>query len=388
MRSTISGRSTIYILIPPELRDVLAISLRQYQADLKEEGWQARVYAITPSDSPRSIRALLRRGYECEDLVGALLIGAIPSLLFNKDGEGSEYWHDHPCDGYYMDLYGEFSEPNSRGAFTRWNPDASIDGGIQIWVSRLRADTLSGTGMGTELELYKRYFVKNHAYRTGQLDLPPRRACVIWHTVDVFRSDWGTRVGELYGPEHVYTRGHLCEGPEARAYARLYRDALRDERGYECVVLNTVTITSYHDFGGERITWRELRDLTPKRVAWYHMLTSEPGRHELENYLGGIYLFGDNPTMAMFAGSQHSGAPGKEIYPPLLAGRTFGEAWRDALRFFVAHKDEAAHNYVAWMEGGIEEWRYRMEYRAPGVLLGDGTLGLPPRYQTFSQGGE
>lgn len=371
---------TIYVLLPCELREPLAASLSQYQVDLTAEGWRSEVHPISPAGSPASIRALLRRGFEAEGLAGALLVGAVPALLFNKDGEGSDYWHDHPCDGYYMDLYGTFSEPNSRGALTRWQPDATVGGGVQIWVSRLRADTLAGAGLGTEVELYRRYFARNHAYRTGELDLPPRRACVIWHTIDPLRSDWGTRVEELYSPENVTVKGTMCEAPEAREFARHYREALRDAHGYECIALNTVTIETVHRFGDEEITWRELRDLAPKRVLWYHMLTSEPGRHDMDNYLAGIYLFGDTPTVAIFAGTQHSGGPGKEIYPALLEGRTFGEAWQDAIRYFVEHHGEPARNYVAWTEDGIEEWRYRVERRAPGVLIGDGTLGLPARY--------
>ncbi|MBN1674871.1 MAG: hypothetical protein JXR37_27755 [Kiritimatiellae bacterium] len=142
------------------------------------------------------------------------------------------------------------------------------------------------------------------------------------------------------------------------------------------MVLSTCTFASHHTFDGKEITWQEVRETAPKRVLWYHMLTSEPGRHDTENYIGGVYLFGDNPTLAMFAGTQHSGGPGKEIYPALLAGESFGEAWRSAVQFTLDHRGEPRTLYASWRDKP-EVAPYSPELRAPGVLLGDGTLKLP-----------
>lgn len=234
----------------------------------------------------------------------------------------------------------------------------------------------------SEAELLRRYFAKNHAYRSRALPLPAPRALVTWFTIDVLRSQaehdgWGCLPGLLYGPK-VEVHGALGDGAVAAAG---YRQLLADPDGYELGVINCVTFFDQHQFAaGGNFHWEWVREAEPKRVLWYHLLTSEPGRHDQPPYLAGIYLSGETPTLALYCGTQHSGVTAAPtLYPDLAAGCTFGEAFRNAAVYEARHWGEPYAEYVSWAKtpNCAEFWQWGQALPAT-VLHGDGTLRLPP----------
>jgi hypothetical protein len=387
-----SARGLIDILVERRLAPQVAPCLDRFEDDLAGEGYTVRRRAVGSDDPPESIRDLLR-GDLAVGLTGAILIGAVPAAIANKNAiarnEGmtdqappDSYWWAHPCDPFYMDLHGTWADEDRDGIIDRWVGDRRAD----IWVSRLRADTLASSLGASEAALIERYFEKNHAYRRARLPLPPRRAHVSWFTIDVLRSQreadgWGCRPEVIYR-DALAVAGGYDQGDVARdAYLR----AMTDPDGYELVVINCRTFPTYHQYGARgtdegRVEWHQVRDLRPKRVLWYHLITSAPGLHTAESYLAGIYLFGENPTLVALAGTQHGGVIGTPtIYPDLAAGLTFGEAWLNGARYEAERWGQDCIFFASF--SGAPDHRSRIGWGAQlpaAVLHGDGTLTLPP----------
>ena len=382
----------IDLVVERRLAPRIAGALDRLHEDLAAEGHAVRRHLVGSDDRPEGIRARLRDDLSA-GLSGAILIGAVPAPLANKNAiarsEGmpeeaapDDYWWAHPCDPDYMDLHGRWSDEDGDGVLDRWGGDRRADS----WVSRLRADTLVSALGASEAELIDRYLARNHAYRRGALPLPPRRAHVSWFTIDVLRSQreadgWGCRPELLYG--EVAVAGDYGRGDLALAG---YLEAMADPAGYELVVVNCRTFPTYHLYGdwgdaARRVDWPRVRDLRPKRALWYHLITSAPGLHSSEPYLAGLYLFGDTPTLVALSGTQHGGVIGTPtIYPDLAAGRTFGEAWLNGARYEAAHWGEECVFFASFSPAPDRRARIGWGAQLPAAVLhGDGTLRLPPR---------
>jgi hypothetical protein len=252
--------------------------------------------------------------------------------------------------------------------------------------------------------LIRDYFARNHAYRTGTQPRPPRRAFVVWTTMDVLRSTRsGARPRLVYGDAVDVFGGCNMEGAGLKL-----RQFLADDVGYELGIINCRTFATVHQMfepntlkkrpgdirGQQQLPEREEDvvgdfanhpDFIPsRRVAqakpktlFYHMLTSEPGRHDSPNYLCGAYMFAGS-ALVMIAGTQHGGVVGTpNIYPDLAAGKTFGEAWRNGLNYGETQPGEPFVSYYCWLKNeGPGKWTLDQSMDPKAVLHGDGTLRL------------
>jgi hypothetical protein len=406
-------QQAVLVLLEDRLAFPLRDSIEQYKSDLEKEGYQVIVYEnINAIASPSEIKAVLQGEYKNnENLTGAILIGKLTAPLYNEKGrQGDPYWHDHLSDFYYMDFDGIWEDSNNNGVYDDHMefPMYYVDRIIkrinrifhvwrsrrvpEIWVSRLRADTLSS--LGDEVTLFKDYFSKNHSYRAGKMPLPPRRAFVVAAGVEVLKSDWGVRPMKLYSDVAVFQ----CQNNSSA----VLREFLSSRDGYEWGIINVFSGPRIHHFdyyegGGfdsswwrtkegralitkysdeihnpPDVTWLDVQNMKPK-ILFYNLLTSEVGRHDQIDYLAGAYIFTGWGLTAV-AGTQHSGAVGSPIlYESLAAGKTMGEAWKDALVWSIEHSGEK--KTIHWCDRETTRIEGSVAYKA--VLIGDGTLRLP-----------
>jgi hypothetical protein len=405
--TNVKPNKEIILIVENRLSLPLTSSLKQYKLDLENEGYRVKVEkSVNSSTPPSEIRRILQQDYN-DNLTGAVLIGNISAPFYNeKKNQGDPYWHNYLNDFYYMDLDGTWEDTDNDGVLDLhkdtkidfWNKLRRIfnlgnNCTPEIWVSRIRADKL--ISLGDEVTLVKNYFIKNHDYRTGNMKLPPKRAFVVSAGIDVLRSDWGARPNEIYSDlESVQFKNNLAD---------TLRKFLSSEYGYELGIINVFSGPRIHHFnyfntgldtfwwkskeGKETIvrysdqivdssdvSWLDIQNLNPK-ILFYHLLTSEVGRHDYTDYLAGMYIF-SGLGLAAIAGTQHSGAVGTPIlYKNLASGTTIGEAWKDGLSYIVEHSGDKLNIYWnnhrdIWFEGtSINK----------AVLIGDGTLKLPSR---------
>lgn len=405
-----SEKPLIIVIVENRIANDLQKSLETYREDLKKENYKVIFNTnFDSSTSPSKIRELLAEEYsKNENLKGAVLIGNIPAILYNeKEKQGSLYWHDYLADFYYMDLDGEWSDSDSDGVFdTHQDTDYNFLNRIkkslnvksnlypEIWVSRLRSDKL--TSIGNEVDLLKSYFKKNHAYRSGVMKLPQKRAFIVSAGVDVRKSDWGARPKEIYSNIDVVNR-QINMADSLRTF-------LDSEDGYELGIINVFSGPRIHHFdyfntgldtswwklnNGEELiveysdkiknsqsfSWHDVKKIEPN-VLFYHLLCSETGRHDYQDYLAGAFIFTGKGLLAI-AGTQHSGAVGVPIlYKSLDEGKTFGNAWKEGLNWIV---ENTGKDVIVFFNDFKQIWTEgRSLYKA--VLIGDGTLRLPDFY--------
>jgi hypothetical protein len=400
------GGPHVAVIVEERLADPLSDAIEQFRLDLAREGVTLLVVdSLTADTSPQSMRQLLARTADVVPLRGAILVGEFSAILFNQpQQQGDPYWHDHLADLYFMDLDGYWADTDANGVFEThldressrfgWPWLGGPDREPEIWVSRLRTGSLPG--VGSEVELLRAYFAKNHAYRTQESPEPAPRIFLVGAGIDLPNSDWGARPEALYGPDQI--DAVICTDSSSTSL----RSFLSSGQRYELGVINVFSGPRIHHFGvhegagydpywdrwpeGRRVvaafsdsvhavhdvTWMDVVAWQPS-VRFYQILSSETGRHDERNYLAGAYVFtGDG--LAAIAGTQHSGAMGTPpLYEDLAAGSTIGEAWRRALAYELRRTGEPAR--LAWCEQGFVEEPYGV-WPAKAVLVGDGTLRL------------
>jgi hypothetical protein len=403
----------IHLIVEHRLVEPLDSSLKQFTRDLEDEGYAVTIDGtLDGMAKPQTIRAALQHRWRVPPrLHAAILIGEFGAPLFNVPRrQGDAYWHDHLVDLYYMDLDGAWEDTDgdgvldrhqtySGGRVARWMSAAvqRLPVGMdrrapEVWVSRLRAGTLAK--LGDELSLYRNYFARNHAERTAKVASVPPRAFIVAEGARSSESDWGARPGKLY--KDVVKSECVANG------SVLVRQYLTDKKGWALGVVGIFSGPTMHKFdylegegfddilfktreGRRQIAEYSLKerspwDLTSAEVArmrpnvlFYQVLSSETGRHDHENYLGGAYLFFGS-GLAVIAGTQHSGAIGVPVlYDELAKGQRVGDAWFDAIKWSLAHPGPTLTHRRCDREASYDP--SIDAYRA--VLLGDGTLRMP-----------
>lgn len=160
-------RGRVAVMVETDLYDAISASVSIYADDLADIGFTSTV--MTVSGTAEYLRNTLHTLYqEPESLVGAVLIGELPYVIFEVNDEG---YADFPCDFYFMDLNGywgdeldDFPAEPGNGKLDTWSGQTDVD----IWVSRMRAGNLPT--LGTEADLLNDFFTRNHLLRWDLLN--------------------------------------------------------------------------------------------------------------------------------------------------------------------------------------------------------------------------
>lgn len=401
---------TILLLVESNLYPNIEKEINTLKEDLINEKFNVVINSkdISKNSQPNEIKSVVLNEFDSnENLTGAIFIGNIKAPLYNtlKD-QGDAYWHDYLADFYYMDFDGVWIDSDNNGVLDN-HKDSNIEiwskikrklglkdnRAPEIWVSRIKADKL--TSLGAEEYLIKEYLHKNHAYRNKNLKLPPKRAFLIESGVNLEKSDWGAYPKRIYS-DIYHDKFHATLGDTLRK-------VLNSSEGYELGIINVFSGPRIHHFNhffkneidselwktkegrieiakysdsindSNDVSWKDVKEFKPK-VLFYHLLTSEVGRHDFDDYLGGMYLFSGMGLVAI-AGTQHSGAVGtQKLYNDLADGKSFGQAWQESLIWLVENEEKPTKivyypNSTQIIKAG------KSLYKA--VLLGDGSLNLP-----------
>lgn len=186
----VDDRGKILVFVDSMTADQLGADLVSFKNDLRGEGWQIVPFHTGPYTTVQWLKSQIVSLYTADPthIKAVLLIGNIPVPY-----SGSTAWDnqpDHvgawPCDAYYGDVNGLWTDvsvnmPNTARLANRNVPgDGKFDqnilpSAIEIPVGRLDFRHLSAATFGLPpVELLRRYFFKNHRWRTGQFEVPDR----------------------------------------------------------------------------------------------------------------------------------------------------------------------------------------------------------------------
>ena len=332
-------RSTVLIIVNSDIRAGIQVSLNQYVTDLEEiEGYDVIVDDINVS-SPEELKTHILNQYDLlsssNPLAGCVLIGDLPVPWFG-------FTERYPLDSFYMDLHGDWGTDDNGEIVSI--PNRIIP---EIWIGRLTAGPLSGV----EVELINNYFIKNHEYRTGQLNVMDRAMVYV-------DEDWVNK-GD-YGLSYAYEDVTVVNDV-ATTDAADYKNKLADN--YELIQVAVHSSARAHNFKNNNawagsVTNTDILNINPQPV-FYCFDACKAARYTENDYIGGCYIFSRGHGLAVIGETQNANSMDgpSEFYSLFGEGLSLGES------------------FIKWLNYGG-----RAKYHKDRTILGDPTLKRQSEY--------
>ncbi len=332
----------ISVIVNTGLYNSILASLTQYETDLIAEGHTVEI--ITSSGgTPEDMRTFLQGKY-AEGMEGCLLIGDIPIPWYEVMCWDDTYLSEFPCDLYYMDLDGTFTDTDANGLFDNHTGDLYPE----IWIGRLTASPLN-FGASNEVDLVNNYFAKNHLYRTGNMPVQQRGLSFIEDDWVPFAIAWDNDHGLTYD-------NRILVYDEIETSESNYESQLEEE--YESIFVCVHSSSALHQFkSGENYgytTNSEIKGIDPPAI-FYNLFACSNSRYVDQNNMGGWYIFCQDYGLVSI-GSTKTGAMlnFKYFYAPFGTCATIGEAYRDWFSVIASGgftMDELCWHYGMTLQG-------------------------------------
>ncbi len=343
------------VLVASSIWSSVQTSVNQYASDLSS-AYSVYVYSVTYG-TPEQVRSYLQ-GHLTLGLKGCLLVGDIPYALYYIPPH--DVWDTvaFPCDLFYMDLNGVWTDANSDGQYDGHSGDVAPE----IWVGRIKP-----TGMGDQATLTNNYFNKNHAFRTSAMSVP-RRALVY---VDDDWTEMADGVDSSMGK--IYSDTTKIKDP-ATTTASDYVSRLA--LGYEWVHLQCHGWPGGHVFkipgggSGGTVYSTDYATLDPQ-VLFYQFFVCSGARFSVDDYLAGVAVFKTSYGL-LAIGSTKTGSMlyFEDFYTLVATSKDIGTAFRT---WFVTYGETS------------RDWFYGL------TIIGDPTLtpvqGGPYEELAYDDGG-
>lgn len=350
-------KGKMLVLVNHDLYPLVRASIDQYIADLAYEGYFATAVRVK-GGTPVELRALLNAR---KPIVGALLVGNLPTAWFEMDDDFNNTHSEFPCDLYLMDLNGAWNDPDNDGKFSGHGNDVAPE----IWIGRLWTPTANGS----DAALLNDYFARNHGFRKGRLGCSDRALAFV-------DDDWSgfgdCALDSMFpaGNVEVITDPGTTDGDR-------YKAEIHQQRAWAQVCAHSSPGGHSFKVGGtgEWVASSYLRDVNAPNASFYNLFACSNALFTQPDYMAGWYLFdkagGATCNGLAAVGSTKTGSmlAFENFYGPMGSGKVIGDAFVAWWKAFGA-----AH------ELGERQWYYGM------VLLGDPTLnwwsGAVPQLRT------
>lgn len=338
-------KGRMLVLVNFDLYPSIKGSIDQYIKDVAQEGYFATAYRLK-GGTPAEVRHFI---IGKKPVVGALMVGRLPTAWFEMDDDFNGSKSEFPCDLYFMDLNGGWTDPDNDGKFSGHTTNVAPE----IWVGRLWTPTANGN----DAALLNNYFARNHLYRKGRFGYSDRALAYV-------DDDWvgfgDCALDSMFPAAHV----EVITDPTTTDGDR-YKAEINQHRAWAQVCAHSSP--GGHSFkvsgSGEWVPGTYLRDINPPNAYLYNLFACSNALFTQPDYMGGWYLFdkagGSTCNGLAAVGSTKTGSMlmFENFYGPMGHGRSIGEALVDWWKALGAEH-----------ELGERQWYYGM------VLLGDPTL--------------
>lgn len=324
----------ILILCESATYDSLATEIIRYVKDIHNAyGCAVLVYSIN-GGTYSDIKELIKDNYEPDDpfLSGAVLIGNIPCAEFYHstyhDADSNSDWESEtfPCDYYYMDLNGVWTDTNNDNKFDKHTGDIAPE----IFVGRIQLNFQSD-----RIKYMRAYFDKNHQYWTGERVVNKKLGLSFtdkdWRGIEEFR----VAIQQLYGEENsvqdtLFTKQNYLNAIENDSY-EFIQFACHSNVTYHMIDSTTSPKT---DVDSDELRRKNIQSLG------YNLFCCKACRWDQVGVvsLGEAYLFGYNSKTLSIVGSTKTGGMADGMptfYNCLGSGDCMGTAykiwWKDVV---------------------------------------------------------
>jgi hypothetical protein len=182
-------RGACLVIVDSTFRQTLAPELARLEADIEADGWTTFLHYVDRNDRIEDVKAAIVSwaGEQHDAQLALFLFGRVPvpySGDIAPDGHQSDHRGAWPCDGYYADLDGVWTDEtvNNTTAASSRNDNRPNDGKfdqskfpslIDLQVGRVDFANMDKFPESEE-QLLRRYLDKDHAWRTGKVPVTMR----------------------------------------------------------------------------------------------------------------------------------------------------------------------------------------------------------------------
>lgn len=212
----------------------LATELKQLEADLVGGGWQPVRISVDRTETVVEVRNKIKAVPNVE---AVFLFGHVPvpySGNIVPDGHTNNHHGAWPCDGYYGDIDGNWTDNSTNSSATNRDANKNVPGDGKFDASKFSSDVDLQVGRvdlhnltafsDSDTELLRYYLQKNHAYRFGMLTAP-RKAIIDdnFQNFTIASSKWRNFVPQVSEENIVYnTNGGFDYRTELRKDWKLW----------------------------------------------------------------------------------------------------------------------------------------------------------------------
>jgi hypothetical protein len=295
---------------------------------------------VCPNDWREAVdvKGLLTERYARSGLIGAILIGQIPTAYSEfRDADVI------PTDWYYQDLSDKFVDSDGDGRFEREYYSLETDVTMRdIWVGRIKPPVGGGEG----IMLLKRYLDTNHQYRTGSLTYRKRMlyfGSIAINQNGMSETDYDHLVGQVDDYTGLYESDddvNSIYDADLETQKQIYLTQLSND--YEFVFVNIHGSATSQWLGGSTSVYSSEVIQARPQALFTVMASCSNGDFTKDHYLAGWYLFsgGSLVVMANSTVAMSVGATSVEFlkdYIPLGLGVTFGQMHKNDLSSLSTH---------------------------------------------------
>lgn len=241
-----ADRGRVLLVIDSTMQQALVRQLDTLRNDLEAEGWTVKRRFVPRAEQFDSgkvmfVRTMIKEEHKADPLSAIFLIGRVPIPYSGNtapDGHRPDHLGAWPADGIYGDINGSYPDRSVDNRNTQRPVNANTPGDgkydasiftspVEIPVGRVDFFDMP-VYTASEVDLLKRYFQKNHAYRTnawrvrsgGIIDdnfgtYGEVFAASAWRSFVVFGGDTSVRAGDFFGDlagPTTYQFGYGCGG--------------------------------------------------------------------------------------------------------------------------------------------------------------------------------
>jgi Secretion system C-terminal sorting domain/Peptidase family C25 len=345
-----SESTKMLVVVESELFNEIHFYIDRYIIEVTGEGFEPELYLFESGDHV-DLRQILAQKYEL-GMEGCIMVGNLPIAYYHTVDCNSHQPSEEvfPCDLFYMDLDGEFTDTDNDGDYDEHTGDVKPE----IWFGRLYTNSLV-FGNYAETEHMIRYFNKNHLYRSELATLPERS--MLYIDDDFHNHD------DFYGAlSQAYDSIVLFED-DAITSEEHYKEVIPE--GYELMHVSVHGYPYAHTFiqpsgSYSNLTSNEIIQCDPKS-HFIILYGCSNAKYTFNNCLANWYTFHEDYIVASL-GSGKSGSQlfYTDLYTPFGQGLTIGEAFRD---WFITHAEDGLEQWERCCYGGL-------------TILGDPTLKM------------
>jgi hypothetical protein len=294
----------------------------------------------------------LIKNYYNSGLAGVVCIGRIPPAMYEVPND--HYWWEGgygyakwPCDLYYADMDGTWSDNDNNGIFDD-HTDGSGDKAPEIFIGRI--DTRTMGDYGDEVTLFGKYMDKNHNYWMGNVGLTQK---ALRYTESDFVNSDRTDINGVYGAQNTTYVGY----PDTSK-----SDWLNNRCQTDWGLIQAWTHGSWdsHSLTGGNVTTADAVNAKPRWIG-FNLIACSISNWVAGNdrrFLCGGYVYNDSPKALTIIGSSKTGGMlyCATFYNSIVENNCMGQALADWFSEVITNYSKYNRDY-----GYILGWFYGLQ---------------------------